>query len=55
MKVEETKIKDVKILTPLIHSDSRGSFFETFKSTFYTIWSTKILSRITKLDQTKMC
>ena len=35
MKVEETEIKDVKILTPLIHSDSRGSFFETFKSTFF--------------------
>ena len=35
MKVEETKIKGVKILTPLIHSDRRGSFFETFKSTLF--------------------
>ena len=35
MKVEETKIKGVKILTPLVHSDFRGSFFETFKSTFF--------------------
>ena len=35
MKVEETKIKGVKILTPSIHSDLRGSFFETFKSTLF--------------------
>ena len=35
MKVEETKIKGVKILTPSIHSDSRGSFFETYKSTLF--------------------
>ena len=35
MKVEETKIKGVKILTPLIHNDSRGSFFETFKSSLF--------------------
>ena len=35
MKVEETKIKGVKILSPLVHSDSRGSFFETFKSTTF--------------------
>ena len=43
MKVEETKIKGVKILTPSIHSDSRGSFFETFKSTTFSfIWSTKV-------------
>ena len=35
MKVEETKIKGVKILKPLIHNDSRGSFFETFKSTLF--------------------
>ena len=35
MKVEETKIKGVKILTPLINNDSRGSFLETFKSTLF--------------------
>ena len=35
MKVEETKINGVKILTPVIHSDSRGSFFETFKATLF--------------------
>ena len=35
MKVEETKIKGVKIISPLIHNDTRGSFFETFKSTIY--------------------
>ena len=35
MKVEETKIKGVKILTPIIHRDHRGSFFETFKSTIF--------------------
>ena len=36
MKVEETKINGVKILTPSIHNDSRGSFFETFKSTVFS-------------------
>ena len=35
MKVEETKIKGVKILTPSVHTDLRGSFFETFKSTLF--------------------
>ena len=35
MKVEETNINGVKILTPLIHNDYRGSFFETFKSTTF--------------------
>ena len=36
MKVEETKINGVKILTPSIHNDSRGSFFETFKSNVFS-------------------
>ena len=35
MKVKEAKIKGVKILSPVIHSDIRGSFFETFKSTIF--------------------
>ena len=29
MKIEETTIKDLKIISPKVHSDSRG-FFETF-------------------------
>tara|TARA_B100000900_G_C20542502_1_gene701100 strand:+ start:469 stop:1014 length:546 start_codon:yes stop_codon:yes gene_type:complete len=35
MKIEETKIKEVKIITPLVYDDIRGSFFETFKSTLF--------------------
>tara|TARA_B100000886_G_scaffold41691_1_gene25644 strand:+ start:75 stop:620 length:546 start_codon:yes stop_codon:yes gene_type:complete len=35
MKVEQTKIKDVKIINPSIHNDFRGIFFETFKSTAF--------------------
>ena len=35
MKIEETAIKGVKIITPLVHDDIRGSFFETFKSTLF--------------------
>ena len=35
MKIEETKIKEVKIITPIVYDDIRGSFFETFKSTLF--------------------
>ena len=35
MKIEETEIKDVKIIRPTVYNDSRGTFFETFKSTFF--------------------
>ncbi len=31
MKVQETKIKDVLIITPAVFSDDRGYFFESFK------------------------
>ena len=34
--MKKQKIKGVKILTPLIHNDSRGSFFETYKSTLFS-------------------
>ncbi len=36
MKIEETEIKDVKIIRPSVFSDLRGSFFETYKSTLFT-------------------
>ena len=32
MKIEGTKIPEVKIITPSVHNDMRGNFFETFKS-----------------------
>ena len=35
MKIEETEIKDVKIIRPTIYNDLRGTFFETFKSTCF--------------------
>ena len=35
MKIEDTNIKEVKIITPSVHDDSRGSFFETYKSTIF--------------------
>ena len=35
MKIEETEIKDVKIIRPSVYSDLRGSFFETYKSTLF--------------------
>lgn len=35
MKIEQTKIKDVKIIRPSIYNDFRGTFFETFKSTVF--------------------
>ncbi|MFL3015013.1 MAG: dTDP-4-dehydrorhamnose 3,5-epimerase [Candidatus Neomarinimicrobiota bacterium] len=34
MLIEDTAIKEVKILNPKIHTDERGCFFESFKSTF---------------------
>ena len=34
MLIEDTMIKEVKILNPKIHMDERGCFFESFKSTF---------------------
>ena len=34
MLIEDTAIKEVKILNPKIHMDERGCFFESFKSTF---------------------
>ena len=35
MKIKETDINEVKIIKPSVHNDSRGSFFETFKSSFF--------------------
>ena len=35
LKIEETQIKEVKIIKPSIYKDFRGSFFETFKSTLF--------------------
>ena len=35
LKIEDTQIKEVKIIEPSVHKDSRGSFFETFKSTLF--------------------
>ena len=35
MKIEETEIKDVKIIRPSVYKDLRGTFFETFKSTLF--------------------
>ena len=35
MLIEDTAIKEVKILNPKIHTDERGCFFESFKSSFY--------------------
>ena len=34
MLIEDTAIKEVKILNPKIHMDERGCFFESFKSSF---------------------
>ena len=34
MLIEDTTIKEVKILNPKIHMDERGCFFESFKSSF---------------------
>ena len=34
MLIEDTAIKEVKILNPKIHIDERGFFFESFKSSF---------------------
>tara|TARA_Y100000992_G_C21243685_1_gene482105 strand:+ start:484 stop:1029 length:546 start_codon:yes stop_codon:yes gene_type:complete len=35
MNIEETEIKEVKIIIPSVYNDYRGSFFETFKSTLF--------------------
>ena len=35
MKIEETNIEELKIITPSVHDDSRGSFFETYQSTIF--------------------
>ena len=35
MKIEETQIKEAKIIKPSVYKDFRGSFFETFKSTLF--------------------
>ena len=35
MKIEQTEIKDVKIIRPSVYKDLRGAFFETFKSTLF--------------------
>ena len=32
MKIENTKIEDVKVITPKVFDDDRGCFFETFKA-----------------------
>ena len=34
MKIEETEIKDVKIIRPSVYKDLRGTFFETFSLIF---------------------
>ena len=35
VKIEETQIKEVKIIKPSVYKDFRGGFFETFKSTLF--------------------
>ncbi len=32
MKIENTNIEDVRVITPLVFDDYRGYFFETFKT-----------------------
>ena len=32
MKIEETPIKDLLLITPVVFSDNRGYFFESFKN-----------------------
>jgi len=34
MRIESTSIKEVKIITPQMHRDKRGCFFESYKSNF---------------------
>ena len=34
MRIENTSIKEVKIITPQLHEDRRGCFFESYKSNF---------------------
>ena len=34
MRIENTSIKEVKIITPQLHRDRRGCFFESYKSNF---------------------
>tara|TARA_B100001250_G_scaffold111121_1_gene93861 strand:- start:42 stop:341 length:300 start_codon:yes stop_codon:yes gene_type:complete len=34
MLIENTEIKEVKIINPTIHTDERGYFFESYKSNF---------------------
>ena len=37
MKIEKTQLEGVKIISPSVCEDKRGSFFETFKSTLFEI------------------
>ena len=37
MKIEETQIEGVKIISPSVYKDNRGSLFETFKSTLFEL------------------
>ena len=32
MKIENTNVEDVKVITPTVFDDYRGCFFETFKA-----------------------
>ena len=34
MRIESTSIEEVKIITPQLHRDERGCFFESYKSNF---------------------
>ena len=35
MKIENTQIENVKIITPKVFNDNRGYFFESFKSNVF--------------------
>lgn len=35
MKIEQTKIPDVKLISPTVHSDDRGYFFESFRDDIF--------------------
>ncbi len=35
MRIEESQIKEAKVILPTVYNDLRGSFFETYKSTLF--------------------
>ena len=35
MRIEESHIKEAKVILPTVYNDLRGSFFETYKSTLF--------------------